>query len=151
VRVGQELSAYVFASSRCGFCQDKGTKRAVASLRGALATRYGRTFRTIRVIGVALDDDVQDGMGYLSSVGLDAFDEVSVGGGWFNSHHVELIWRGGHGSAMVPQVLLFGRSVSATAEPFLVRYSPDSLVSVLRGRDELLQFVNGPPKATAAP
>ena len=151
LRVGQELTAYVFASSRCGFCQDKGTKRAVASLRGALASTYGQTFKTIRVIGVALDNDVQDGMGYLSSVGLEAFDEVSVGGGWFNSNLVELTWRGGHSSAMVPQVLLFGRGVSAIAEPFLVRFSSDSLVSVLRGRDELLRFVNGPPKVPAVP
>lgn len=75
---------------------------------------------------------------YLRSIGLDSFDEVSTGEGVLNTHQVNLIWRMGFGSPLVPQVLLVGRDLSATAKPFIVRYSPDSLIASYRGRTEVL-------------
>lgn len=151
IRTGRELTAVVLVSSQCGFCQDPTTKKAIAQLRPALARRYGSTFRSIRIVGVALDRDILSGLDYLRSIGLDSFDEVSTGEGVLNTHQVNLIWRMGFGSPLVPQVLLVGRDLSATAKPFIVRYSPDSLIASYRGRTEVLVLAGAAVSPARAP
>lgn len=145
---GPYLVAYVLLSSRCGFCTEKGTKKAISQIRDSLRASIGEAFARVAVIGVTIDDDLNAGIEYLQDLGPSngVFDEVSVGGGWLNQFITSMVWRDGVASPEVPQVLLFRRQVDASGFPRHIDVQPDSLVLRIAGRDELIRWVsNGAP------
>jgi hypothetical protein len=100
------------------------------------------TAASIRLVGVAVNTDLDEGMRYLNSFGAGAFDEVSLGDGWQNEHITRLIWRDTTVEAAVPQVIVLTRNMSASIKPMILRFTTDSVIAVILGASELKEFVS---------
>jgi hypothetical protein len=145
IRPGAQLVAFVFGGSRCGFCQKQETKRAVTSLREALHARYVRpgVVQSVSVVGIAVNTDLREGLQYLTSMGPNAFTEISVGSGWQNEHIVRLIRREQAAEPGLPLIIVVARSMQATLAPLTMTYSNDSVLKVVQGASEIANWVRG--------
>lgn len=141
IKPGKQLIAYVLLSSHCGHCQRADTKAAVGSVHNLLRTNNAHGFRSTATVGVLIEGDLAEGLEYLNSIGLKNFDEISIGNAWLNEHLVKLVWRDKVTVAAVPQVILVARDISASLRPLTVTYGRDSVIAVLFGRDEVLEWV----------
>jgi hypothetical protein len=147
---GRQLIAFVLGGSKCASCRSDEVKSAIRVLRDSLHARYDGSYRTIRVVGVAINTDVREGLDYLRSIDLDAFDEISIGGGWQNQNVVRLVWRLRVAEPAAPQVVLVSRGMAAELSPLAVHYADDSIVTAFVGRKALRAWLsNG--AATAKP
>jgi len=147
---GRYLVALVLLSSECGFCAEKGTKKAIRQLRDSLHASAGKAFARVSVIGIAIDNDPGAGVRYLQSLGPSGavFDELSAGGGWLNEFVTALVWRDGVATPEVPQVVLLERRVDASGFPRYIDVQADSLLLKVTGRDSLIAWINqGTPLA----
>jgi len=143
IRPGIQLVAYVFGGSRCGFCQKPETKQALALLRQVLTRGYVNSgvYKSVSVVGVAVNTDLREGLGYLESVGPDVFNEISVGSGWQNEHVIRLIGQNRIADAGVPLVIVVSRSMTATLAPLTMKYGVDSVVKVIQGSGPIIDWV----------
>jgi hypothetical protein len=143
VKPGAQLVAYIFGGSRCGFCQKKETKQAFAGLRKSLTARYVVTgeFKLLNVVGVAVNSDVHEGLGYLESIGPDAFDQISTGSGWQNENVIRLVQQQHVAEAALPMIVLMSRSMTATLAPLKMTYSTDSVLKVVQGAQAIADWV----------
>ena len=138
---GRELVAYVLLSSHCDYCQRPETKEAVARIRTLLVQRHSHTFRSVKVVGVAVNSDIRDGFTYLNQVGLASFDEISVGSGWRNDEVVRLIWKNRLAEAAVPQVIVVSDSMKSSLNPLALAYAADTVLLVVSGVKALVKWV----------
>jgi hypothetical protein len=143
VQPGVQLVAYVFGGSKCGFCNKPETKKAFASLREELIGHHLRpgAYSSVSVVGVAINTDLDEGLGYLRSIGKGAFDQISTGRGWQNENVVRLIRQQHFAAAGVPLVLIISRRMTATLAPLSMTYSTDSLLRVIQGAQQIAQWV----------
>jgi hypothetical protein len=143
IRPGAQLVAYVFGASRCGFCQKPETKRAFASLRETLRTQHvaSGSYTSVSVVGIAINTDLREGLGYLESIGADVFDEISVGSGWQNEHIIELVQRRRIAEPALPLIIVVSRLMTATLAPLTLAYSGDSIVKVVHGSSRIADWV----------
>ena len=141
IRPGRQLVVYVLVGARCGHCQRADTKAAIRTIRERVQQSSSASFRSAAVVGVAIDADLQEGLDYIQSVGLERFDEISVGNAWLNEHLVRLVWRERSAEPAVPQAVLVSRDMTARYRPFSVTYGSDSVMSVVSGRVALLEWV----------
>ena len=88
---GRQVVAFVLISSDCSFCQQADTKAAISSMRNLFRRSNSTEFRSATVVGVDLDSDLKLGLNYVGSLGLDNFDEISVGQSWLNENLVRLV------------------------------------------------------------
>ena len=139
---GRKLVAYVLLSPHCGYCALADTKHAVGRVRSTLEANDARSFQTIRVVGVIVDSDVEEGMTYARSFHAASFDEVNVGGGWRNDAIVRLVWRSKTADAAVPQIVLLAHSIAGQPNPLALTYGADSILTVVRGHREILDWVD---------
>jgi hypothetical protein len=116
----------------------------VGRVKEVLWASHRAAFDSIRVIGVAIGQDLEGGAEYLSSFGPlgTTFDELSIGGGWLNSFVVDLMWRGGYASPAVPEILVVQRKIDATAYPSHIGVEDDSLLLAVEGRDSVLAWIS---------
>lgn len=142
---GRYLVIYAFVAKECGLCREEKTRQALARLRQVVVLANKENFAEIRVIGVALDDDVSEGVSYLKSLETDGriFDQISVGGGWLNEQVAGMVWREHQFLPRVPQVVGVVRRIDASAYPSSIAVQPDSLLFVVTGRDSLLKWIGG--------
>jgi hypothetical protein len=140
---GRQLVAYVFVSSDCSYCQQRDTKAAIASIRDAFRRNTKMGFRSVTVVGVDLDSDIPTGLSYINGIGLQNFDEISVGQAWLNENLVRLVWREKAAPASVPEVVLLSRDMRAKLKPLNLSFTTDSIVGVLTGRKAILKWVQG--------
>ena len=143
VRPGPQLVAYVFGGSGCGYCQAPEVKQAFMSLRHALTARYvssGR-YSSVRIVGVAINTDIREGLGYLESIGSNLFDEVSVGSGWQNEHVIRLIHQQRLAEPAAPLVVVVSRPLAATLAPLRLTYGEDSVLKVVWGASGISAWV----------
>lgn len=138
---GRQLVAYVLGGSGCGSCRKPGMRAAFASLRSALQANHSHEFQSFKIIGVAVDE-LPAGIAYLSGLGLQNFDEISTGEGWQNEQLVKLVWREKTVDAAAPQVVLIGRTMSATLPSMVQSYSRDSVILVVAGHQAIIDWVN---------
>jgi hypothetical protein len=122
---GRQLIAYVFGGSRCSICRSAEVKQAVGGLKETLRRAHSSSFSTVLVVGVAINTDLKEGLGYLSSIGLDSFDEITTGGGWQNEHVIRWIQRTRTAAASVPLVIMVTRTIDAQLAPLTVSYSAE--------------------------
>jgi precorrin-6B methylase 2 len=141
VSPGRHLVAYVLVSSSCGFCRLDEVKAALGSIRYNLRRAHAVDFTRISVVAVSVDETVGAGLGYLGEIGLDKFDQLVVGGGWLNPQVISYVWQKRWTLALVPQVILVSRAVGAEEKPASVSVAADSVLRVVHGRDELLNWV----------
>lgn len=138
---GKHLIVYALLASDCGMCTEAKLKAAMARMRDSLVTTNRGQFAAIRVIGVALDEEVPDGVRYLASF-RGTFDQIVVGGSWLNEVMSSMAWRDHIATTQIPQLLAFQRSVDATGYPQTILVQPDSLLLRVIGRDSVIAWVN---------
>lgn len=140
---GQHLAAFVFVASDCGFSAHPTTVDALRQLPGLLRDRAAGRFANVSVIGIALDDEVAPGIGFLQDLQQPGseFDEISAGNSWMNEQAIRLMWRDGAAAPLLPQVLLVERSVDARMYPRHIEVRADSVILNVVGRDDILRWV----------
>jgi hypothetical protein len=143
VRPGAQLVAYVFGGSRCGFCQKQETKQAFAALRKVLADRHvaSGSYQTVSVIGVAVNADLREGLGYLQSIGPDAFDQISTGSGWQNENVIRLMQQQHLSEPALPMVIVVSRYMTAMLAPLRMKYGADTVLKVVQGAQAIADWV----------
>lgn len=154
---GDKLIAYAFGGTGCGYCQLPTTKAVYSALRDSLQVKHVDTgpYKSLTVIGIALDAELEQGWQYLSSFttgsGKHAFDQMSIGSGWQNEHVVRLLRRMGFGDPALPLVVLVRRRVEAKLEPLRVGYGvDDELVGTIQGSERLRAWMDsGMPLTTS--
>lgn len=148
---GRQLVAYVMTSAACGTCRREDVKRALRMVRDSLRKRQPHEFTQVSVVGIAIDGKVEPGLSYLKTVGLDSFDEVDIGRGWLNEQMISRVWKNGEATAAVPMVIVVTRRMTSTLSPPTMQFSGDSLLRVVLGGRELLDWVSqGTPIGYAA-
>jgi hypothetical protein len=113
----------------------------LASLSSILRSRHDSIYSAVKVVGVAVHTDFHEGLGYLESIGLQNFDEISVGSGWQNEHIERLIWRDSTVDSSMPQVIVVRRAMSASINPVTLRYGPDEVMKRVVGLNAIAEFV----------
>ena len=106
---GAQLVMVFLGSSTCGASQYPGLDRAVQDLRRTLSVSAARQQRRFVSVGVALDQDPRQGMGFLKRFG--PFDEVLSGGGWLNTGALVFIVREFPAPRALPQLVVIERDV----------------------------------------
>ena len=144
---GKHLIAFVIAASDCGWSTRPEVMLAVGSLRGTLANAHRDKYVQIGVVGIALDQDLTKGLGFLAKIAHDdlagTFDQVSVGGSWLNEHIVQLVWTDSMAKPASPQVLVVERSVD-TREYLSATHiglQPDVVVANLVGSAQIVRWI----------
>lgn len=116
---GMHLIAFVVTASDCGWSTQTKTMEAVGSIRSKLRSAHGGSYAQITVIGVALDEDLDEGLRFLSDIGKGAlsgaFDQIIVGGSWLNEQVVRFVWREHIIEAASPQIVVLERPVNTEA------------------------------------
>jgi hypothetical protein len=112
---GEYLIAFVFLSSDCGWSSLPNMIKAVGNLRETLHDSHEVSFAKIQVVGVALDNDLEAGLGFLAELGSGelgrTFDQIAVGGSWLNEEVVRFVWQDEMAEAALPQIVVIERSV----------------------------------------
>ncbi len=145
---GTHLIVYVIAASDCGWSTLPTVTEAIGDIRERLQSAHGASYAQISVIGVALDRDLGAGLRFLSDLGNGrpdgAFDQITVGGGWFNEQVVRLVWEEGVAQAASPQVIVIERSVNTETYPLTstIEIQDDKLLANPVGGTELIQWID---------
>ena len=132
-----ELVGVLIATSECIGTRNPDFVPAVRAMKGELARRAAAQGKSLRLVGVALDEQVSDGMMMLSRIG--PFDEISVGGNWLNSNAVAYIWRTADRSTSIPQWVVLERDVAV--DPAAIGVTPDRIVAVVSGADRMRAWI----------
>jgi hypothetical protein len=102
---GQYLVAVYIGAQSCGPCHLPENIAAIERLKVTLSRMSKEQGWHFRVVGVALDHDVEEGYRFLRANG--EFDELVVGGSWINLGAESHIWARPEVAAVIPQVLLY--------------------------------------------
>jgi hypothetical protein len=126
----------LIGSAACRFSRDASTRRAFDAIVQAEVTKSPLGRRGVLTVGIAVDDEVADGLMTLREVS--DFDELIVGGGFLNTGATRYLTRDFAGRIAVPQILILSRSLHREGAAILP--GPDSLHRRLVGIDELTSW-----------
>lgn len=144
---GMHLVAFVITASDCGWSAQPRTMEALGSIRESMRAIYGGKYVRVGVVGVAIDDDPETGVAFLTDIGggtvRRAFDQVAIGGSWLNEQIVRLVWRDGVAEAATPQVIVLERVVDTSlyASDYTIGISNDRVVANATGYSEVFQWL----------
>ncbi len=144
---GPHLVAFVIGASDCGWSNLPEIKAAFGSIRERMRSAYGDKYAHIEVVGVAIDEDPEAGLTYLSDIGGGtvgtAFDQIAVGGSWLNEQVVRFAWREGKAAASTPQVIVVERLVDTSSylSKSTIKTGDDLVVANARGRNDILRWL----------
>jgi hypothetical protein len=102
---GEYLVAVYIGAQSCGPCHLPENIAAIERLKVTLARMSIDRGWHFRVVGVALDHDVEEGYRFLRANG--EFDELVVGSNWINLGAESHIWSLSEVAAVIPQVVLY--------------------------------------------
>lgn len=142
IRPGRQLVVYVLVGSHCGYCEMADTKEAIRAIKLLVRASSSGAFQSTTVVAVGVDSDLSEGLQYVSTIGLQHFDEISIGNAWLNDQLVRLVWRDSVATAAVPQVVLISRQMTAKPLPLVVHFGSDSVLRVVTGHKALLKWVH---------
>lgn len=144
---GAHLVAFVIGASDCGWSNLPEIREAFGVIRERMGAAYGNAYAHIEVVGVAIDEDLEAGLTYLSDIGGGtvgtAFDQIAVGGSWLNEQIVRFAWREGKAAASTPQVIVVERLVdtSSYSSESTIKTGDDLVVANARGRKGILRWL----------
>lgn len=141
IHPGRQLVVYVFGGPGCGYCRRPETKETFRTLKQQLSARHRGQFANIALVGVGVDRSIEKGTQYLSEIGLDHFDEISVGDGWQNEHITQLIRYRRTAEPGMPLIIVLSRPLTARLRPLQVHVGPDTAVVVAQGRNGIANWV----------
>lgn len=145
---GTHLIAFVVTASECGWSNQPAVMDAIGALRTTIRSAHKESFAHVSVVGVLLDENLDEGLRFASDMGkgrLDgAFDQLIIGGSWLNEQIVRMVWRDRVARAATPQVLVIQRSVNTqgylTDKRIFVE--GDTVVANVVGGSDLLSWVS---------
>jgi len=144
---GEHLVAFVITASDCGWSNQHLTKAALGSIRERMRSAYGDKYAHIEVVCVAIDENPEAGLAFLSDIGggavRTAFDQVAVGGSWLNEQVVRFVWREGKTEAATPQVIVVERRVDTSSylSESTIKTGDDLIVANASGRSDILRWI----------
>lgn len=106
---GKEIVAVYVGAKTCGPCQTPEVKAAVQQMKHLLAAQAKQRGAAFSVVGVSTDWGVKEGAEFLEPNG--PFDQIVVGGNWTNLGVERFVWRDSTTQPVLPQVLVFERTV----------------------------------------
>ena len=149
---GRQLVVVYIGMTGCGASRDPELKQAIRRMKPLLAHQADSLKRPLSVNGISLDWVVDSGFVYLQSLGT--WDEITVGNNWGNLGAIRYIWREVGGKPVIPQVLVYERSV--TQDKKGITFGSERRLAMYEGVPEIIEWVRRgapiPPKAeTTAP
>ena len=144
---GTHLIAFVVTASDCGWSTLPAGIEAIRSLRAEMNSVYGDSYAEVRVVGVALDSDLDAGLRFLADIGRGApsgaFDQVIVGGSWLNEQIVRFVWRERIAQAATPQIVVVERKVDSQAylSSSSLGVEDDTVVANPAGAEEVVTWL----------
>lgn len=115
---GVDTTALLVVDGSCPACR---LEPAASEVRDLLDSLQAIHVRRPRLIGVAIDRSVEQGLAVLKRFG--DFDEISVGSEWANTMLLEYIWRDTLAFSTVPQLLVIERHTVVDSTNERVKYS----------------------------
>ncbi|MBL8978840.1 MAG: hypothetical protein JNM53_10525 [Gemmatimonadetes bacterium] len=143
-REGPGLVVVYIGSSRCPWCRDPkvpGLLREIHANMIAVAESLGVGYR---MVGLAVDQQPERGLGHLGQVGP-MFSEVSSGGEWQGLAVSPLLWGALAGEAGTPQVIVLRRTVRRMVPdsgPVRIEIAGEAVLRRLVGLNAIEQWVN---------
>lgn len=144
---GAHLIAFVITASDCAWSSQTRTMEALGSIRERMRSAYGARYAHVGVVGVAIDEEPETGLTFLSEIGggevRTAFDQIAIGGSWLNEHLVRFVWREGIAEAATPQVIVVERLVDTKSylSDYTIRTGDDRVVATPSGSSAILQWL----------
>ncbi len=144
---GAHLVAFVITASDCGWSNHPQTKAALGIIRERMRSAYGDKYAHIEVVGVAIDEDPEVGLAFLSDIGRGtvraAFDQIAVGGSWLNEQVVRFAWREGKAKAATPQVIVVERLVDTSSylSEYTIKTGDDLVVANASGGSDIVRWI----------
>jgi hypothetical protein len=144
----RQLVALYIGASDCAPCRVPETKAAVREMKSLLACQAKATHRSLAIIGVSLDWDVDTAVAFLEETA--PYDEILGGGNWVNLGALTYIWRDGRAPA-IPQVILLERAFDPQKTP--IRVTEERELARFIGAGEFQAWVKrgAPIPATSPP
>lgn len=147
---GANLVAFVITASDCGWSRQPEVLAAVRKLPDALRNHHGDRFRSISIIAVLIDSDLELGLRFFKEVSGNhqIFDQVSIGGGWLNEEAIRLMWSRHSVLPASPQIVLMSRQVDASEylSNSRIRVTGDSILAEVSGSRQIAEWIrNGTP------
>jgi hypothetical protein len=145
---GTHLIAFVLTASDCGWSRIPESMEAVGRIRDQIRSTHGDSYAQVTVVGVALDRDIEAGIGFLSEIGKGkpgrSFDQVMIGGGWLNEQVVRFAWRERIAEAVTPSVIVIERPVNTESyvSTSTIDAQADRLLVKLQGRLQIVAWMN---------
>lgn len=147
-RTGKEVVMIFVGTSTCRASTEKGFPEVLERVKLAAQRRATAEGKQFRVIGVAIDNDPEVGLGFLRKFGK--FDELSLGGNWVNQDVVRYVWRDMPYRPSIPQLVLVEREIRK--ETTAVWVSQERELRRLLGTDEIRRWGDaGAPFTGALP
>lgn len=135
-QTGRELVLILLGANFCRAHKIEGFPQAVEQIKVELAARTKQTGRNFRVVGVALDPRVEEGMRFLRKFG--DFDEIVVGGHWTNEAGIKYLWRDIPGRPSVPQIIIVERDVDVGKS--IITIKSERVVKRILGADAIIDW-----------
>ena len=139
---GRQIEAVYFGANWCRPCRAPSMKGAIRAMKPLLAVQAKNAGATFSAMVVALDRDFSTGAQFIAPLG--AFDEYSIGADLVSTAAQQYIWSDSLGMPVVPQVIVFERTVAVTrGRP--MSFGPRHILLRVRGDSVPLWVAAGAP------
>lgn len=143
---GERQLVYVLlTASFCGSTRNPELRSALRTIPARLNTILAQHDR-LWTIGISLDWDPAAGSVSLSDLG--SFDEVIVGGNWFNTGVLQYVWQHPTRASAIPQIVLISRTIHRAGG--VIRIGEEQELLRLVGSREILDWLNDPESTALA-
>lgn len=139
---GKQLVAVYFGANWCAPCRKPAMKAAVQQMKPLLAAQAKQSGAEFAAIAVVLDRDLKSGLEFVAPLG--AFDEYVFGSDLTSTAAQRFIWDSSEPLPMVPQVLVFERTVHVERNKPMV-FSPDHVLRRVAGDSIPIWVKSGAP------
>lgn len=103
----REIQLVLLVSESCGFCASDELPDIIQAAKTKMADLAADEGMAFAAVAVGIDRTVEGGLRDVGRFGN--FDQIVVGGNWFNLGASEYVWSTHAGPAQVPQVILLER------------------------------------------
>lgn len=132
-----ELVVTLIGSLSCAGADNPELAKAFRAILNTLGEGSRAHGLALRSIGIALDQDPEDGDKFLRPFG--SFSERLLGGGWSNTGAVRYVWMDLPGEPTIPQLTV---SVRAIVDEPRIYLTHESMLARLIGPEEIIRWAH---------
>ncbi len=136
-----EIALLYIGSSTCGFCNVEELPPAFGEIKQILKKRAAEYGFGFKIIGIAKDDIITEGLVHLAKFG--GFDEVMTGNGWSNAGILRYVYGELPGIDATPQILVTRRQFRSITNGDITYYQGlNNEILLIRkvGVDEIISW-----------